>query len=150
MAMANTGVRTYLQWVPAHCGLPGNERADALAKEASSGAPAAGRPAGSENYRLTTAPSVRTWAVRPASVWSAGRRPTAPAHVLLRCPALGGKGADCWATHRTVTVSRTPAWWPTSPLATGPSRAPRLLRTELLLEGTATTGAAVAASSTGC
>ena len=30
------GRRVHLQWVPAHCGLPGNETADRLAKEASS------------------------------------------------------------------------------------------------------------------
>ena len=30
------GRRVHLQWVPAHCGLPGNETADWLAKEASS------------------------------------------------------------------------------------------------------------------
>ena len=29
------GQQIFLQWVPAHCGLPGNERADTLAKEAS-------------------------------------------------------------------------------------------------------------------
>lgn len=29
------GHRLHIQWVPAHCGLPGNERADQLAKEAS-------------------------------------------------------------------------------------------------------------------
>ena len=28
------GRSVHLQWVPSHCGLPGNERADALAEEA--------------------------------------------------------------------------------------------------------------------
>ena len=33
--IAEPGQPVYMQWVPAHCGLPGNERADTLAKEAS-------------------------------------------------------------------------------------------------------------------
>ena len=32
--LEESGRAVHLQWVPAHCGLPGNERADALAKEA--------------------------------------------------------------------------------------------------------------------
>ncbi|KAF0300914.1 Ribonuclease H [Amphibalanus amphitrite] len=34
LQLASSGRRLHLQWVPAHCGLPGNERADALAREA--------------------------------------------------------------------------------------------------------------------
>ena len=33
--LADRGQPVHMQWVPAHCGLPGNERADALAREAS-------------------------------------------------------------------------------------------------------------------
>ena len=33
--LADRGQRVHMQWVPAHCGLPGNERADALDREAS-------------------------------------------------------------------------------------------------------------------
>ena len=33
--LADRGQPIVMQWVPAHCGLPGNERADALAREAS-------------------------------------------------------------------------------------------------------------------
>ena len=33
--LADRGQPILMQWVPAHCGLPGNERADALAREAS-------------------------------------------------------------------------------------------------------------------
>ena len=33
--LAEGGQLTYMQWVPSHCGLPGNERADVLAGEAS-------------------------------------------------------------------------------------------------------------------
>ena len=36
LTSASGGRQVHLQWVPAHCGLPGNERADELAKEASS------------------------------------------------------------------------------------------------------------------
>ena len=32
LQLAGRGRRLHLQWVPAHCGLPGNERADVLAK----------------------------------------------------------------------------------------------------------------------
>ena len=35
MSLANRGRRTHLRWVPAHCGIPENEQADLLAKEAS-------------------------------------------------------------------------------------------------------------------
>ena len=172
--MANAGVRAHLQWVPAHCDLPGNERADALAKEASelpqqdvppdaaavvkavardarkawaaswrpslhrdimkgkipapveeptaaqpwtciSSGPATGRAPGNtctrlENYRRTTEPSVRTLAARPVSVWSVGRRPTPQHTFFFDALRSGGAGADCWATNRTATVSRTPAW----------------------------------------
>ena len=34
LELAATGRRLHLQWVPSHCGLPGNERADELAKTA--------------------------------------------------------------------------------------------------------------------
>ena len=196
-------MRGHLQWVPTHCDLPGNERADALAKEASelpqqdvppdtaavvkavardarkawaaswrpslhrdimkgkipapveeptavqswtciSSGPATGRAPGNtctglENYRRTTEPSVRTLAARPASVWSVGRRPTPSTRSPSMPCALVAQAPTTGATNWTATVSRTPAWWPTSPLATGPSRASRLLRTELLLEGATTT-----------
>ena len=29
------GRQIHLQWIPSHCGIPGNERADAIAREAS-------------------------------------------------------------------------------------------------------------------
>ena len=35
LSITGRGQEVRLQWVPAHCGLPGNERADTLAKEAS-------------------------------------------------------------------------------------------------------------------
>ena len=60
----------------------------------------------SGNYQLTTAPCARTLALaaRPASVWSAGRRPT-PWHTSsFAALRSGGAGAGCWATHWTVTV----------------------------------------------
>ena len=34
-AINSFGIDVNLEWVPAHCGLPGNERADLLAKQAS-------------------------------------------------------------------------------------------------------------------
>ncbi|XP_043218008.1 uncharacterized protein LOC122379678 [Amphibalanus amphitrite] len=36
LALTDGGRRVFMQWIPAHCGIPGNERADVLAKEASS------------------------------------------------------------------------------------------------------------------
>ena len=35
MSLAERGRRTHLQWSPTHCGIPKNEQADSLAKEAS-------------------------------------------------------------------------------------------------------------------
>ena len=43
--LAGRGQPVYMQWVPAHCGLPGNERADALAREASARLSRSMRPA---------------------------------------------------------------------------------------------------------
>ncbi|XP_043219375.1 uncharacterized protein LOC122380354 [Amphibalanus amphitrite] len=56
--------QVHLQWVPSHCGLEGNERADSIAKEAS-------------NLAQDQA---------PIDVQTAHR--AAARHVLLRCPAL--------------------------------------------------------------
>ncbi|XP_043216170.1 uncharacterized protein LOC122378769 [Amphibalanus amphitrite] len=36
LALTDGGRRVFMQWIQAHCGIPGNERADVLAKEASS------------------------------------------------------------------------------------------------------------------
>ena len=35
LAISEEGRRVYLQWAPAHCGLPENDKADVLANEAS-------------------------------------------------------------------------------------------------------------------
>ncbi|XP_043199156.1 uncharacterized protein LOC122368902 [Amphibalanus amphitrite] len=62
--------QVHLQWVPSHCGLEGNERADSIAKEAS-------------NLAQDQAPIDVQTAYRAAA-----READTPQHVLLRCPAL--------------------------------------------------------------
>ncbi|XP_043212634.1 uncharacterized protein LOC122376759 [Amphibalanus amphitrite] len=64
------GRQVHLQWVPSHCGLEGNERADSIAKEAS-------------NLAQDQAPIDVQTARRAAA-----READTPQHVLLRCPAL--------------------------------------------------------------
>ena len=34
LELSSDGHRVLLQWIPSHCGIPGNERADQLAKDA--------------------------------------------------------------------------------------------------------------------
>ena len=60
--------RIHLQWVPSHCGLAGNERADAIAKEASS----LDQAEASVDVRTAHRAAARVARARTAQAWPAG------------------------------------------------------------------------------
>ena len=62
------GRRIYLQWIPSHCGLSGNERADGIAKEASA-LDQTNAPIDAQTVHLAAARLART---RTIQAWPAG------------------------------------------------------------------------------
>ncbi|GBO40123.1 hypothetical protein AVEN_162569-1, partial [Araneus ventricosus] len=68
--------RVYIQWIPSHVGVFGNEVADLLAKEGSAlPSAASGELFASEIFSIHRAKANSTWKVPPTHEWCAGNRP---------------------------------------------------------------------------